>query len=248
LTWADKFGSNLSYSFPNADGTTNQILRTNGSGSLTWADEFGSNLSYSFPNADGTANQVLQTDGSGSVSWSTIIGLPSTYTLPSTDGTAGQVLVTDGAGNLSWGAISNPIGTIQMWPTDTPPTGWLICDGSTFNADTFPDLANVLGGNSLPDLKGRFPLGVKFPVPVGQTPYPLNSTGGEATHILTIDEMPSHRHSIEYRTGSESGSNNNYSDLTDNGAPDDFTGYRGGTQAHNNMPPYLALHFIIKAN
>jgi len=52
-----------------------------------------------------------------------------------------------------------PVGSIQIWPTDTPPDGWLICDGTSFNATTYPTLNTILGGNTLPDLIGRFALG-----------------------------------------------------------------------------------------
>lgn len=53
-----------------------------------------------------------------------------------------------------------PAGSIVMWYAATPPAGWLICDGATFAAATYPALAAVLGGTTLPDMRGRFPVGV----------------------------------------------------------------------------------------
>ncbi|MDO9103678.1 MAG: hypothetical protein Q7U57_01820 [Methylovulum sp.] len=70
-------------------------------------------------------------------------------------------------------ADSLPKGTIIMWngdPANIPP-GWALCDGQ----------------NGTPDLRERFVLGAG-----GK--YPVNTPGGEETHVLTVDEMPSHSH------------------------------------------------------
>ncbi len=89
----------------------------------------------------------------------------------------------------------------------------------------------------------------KFLLASGDT-YSLGSTGGEATHTLTIDEIPSHTHTvddgwtwnvapgfsggthqIEQKTSTQSGDANSSGDT-----------WRGGSQAHNNMPPYLTVN------
>lgn len=78
-------------------------------------------------------------------------------------------------------------------------------------------------------LKDRFLLGV------GDTYKTVNSTGGESTHILTEDEMPSHRHTNNsiYATTPGTGIVNWYADNT---------GLQGKNYAHNNMPPYLTVY------
>ena len=43
-----------------------------------------------------------------------------------------------------------------MWPTTTAPSGYLICDGSTYSSVTYPALFNVLGTTTLPDFRGKF--------------------------------------------------------------------------------------------
>ncbi|WP_337039903.1 phage tail protein [Serratia marcescens] len=49
-----------------------------------------------------------------------------------------------------------PVGVIEAWPSDTPPPGWLMCDGSGFNTSIFPNLAQVFPSGQLPDLRGAF--------------------------------------------------------------------------------------------
>ena len=43
-----------------------------------------------------------------------------------------------------------------MWAIVTPPTNYLVCDGSTFSAVTYPTLFSVLGTTTLPNLAGVF--------------------------------------------------------------------------------------------
>jgi len=75
----------------------------------------------------------------------------------------------------------------------------------------------------------------------------LGGASGEETHQITIDEMPSHTHSFKKRTNTGSDS------AVSAGTGDSYTwttGYIqsvGGDEAHNNMPPYLTLNYIIKA-
>lgn len=85
-------------------------------------------------------------------------------TLPGADGTNGQALQTNGSGVLGFANVG-PIGSIVAWPTDTPPTGWLECDGSSQLRASFPTLFAVIGVTygaadgthfNLPDYRGEF--------------------------------------------------------------------------------------------
>ena len=46
-----------------------------------------------------------------------------------------------------------------MWATTSIPTGYLLCDGSTYSSVTYPDLFAVLGTTTLPDFRGKFARG-----------------------------------------------------------------------------------------
>lgn len=49
-----------------------------------------------------------------------------------------------------------PVGVPVPWPSATPPTGWLKCNGAPFSAEEYPELAKVYPTNKLPDLRGEF--------------------------------------------------------------------------------------------
>ncbi|UOY29764.1 tail fiber protein (plasmid) [Escherichia coli] len=49
-----------------------------------------------------------------------------------------------------------PVGVPVPWPSATPPTGWLKCNGAAFSSEKYPNLAKVYPTNKLPDLRGEF--------------------------------------------------------------------------------------------
>ena len=71
--------------------------------------------------------------------------------------------------------------------------------------------------------------------------YALGSTGGEAQHTLTVEEMPSHRHET-YRTMTGKSSAEIYVPSDSGTAHGVDTTAVGGSAPHNNMPPYLAVN------
>ncbi|MFL9404156.1 phage tail protein [Escherichia coli] len=49
-----------------------------------------------------------------------------------------------------------PVGVPVPWPSATPPTGWLKCNGAAFSAEDYPNLAKAYPTLKLPDLRGEF--------------------------------------------------------------------------------------------
>lgn len=92
----------------------------------------------------------------------------------------------------------------------------------------------VLFGGKWEQLKDRFLLAA------GDT-YQGGSTGGEASVRLTEEEIPVHSHSVYHGTVAVSKGTAEYA-LVANGSDIKKTTSAGGGQAHNNMPPYLAVY------
>lgn len=108
--------------------------------------------------------------------------------------------------------------------------------GSIYLSVNSADPSDLFGG-TWEQLKDKFLLGA------GDT-YEAGSTGGEAEHTLTVDEMPSHSHQIGRDNDVAGGGL--YGSVHDGGVSTAQvkvdTSSTGGSQAHNNMPPYLTVY------
>ena len=118
-----------------------------------------------------------------------------------------------------------PTGAIILWSgaVNAIPTGYVICDGN----------------NSTPDLRNAFILAA------GDT-YAVGATGGAATHTLSLAEIPAHNHHIYIATDSSGPYGHAYASGNNNAQGAIGTTTKGSGNAHNNMPPYYALAYIMK--
>lgn len=172
------------------------------------------------------------------------------------------------ADNISDATIQllQPTGSLLMWPTDTAPTGFLLCNGQAVSRDDYADLFAVIqttfgaGDESttfnLPDYRDRMPIGAG-------TTYSVNSTGGSADAIVVEHNHtatssvtdPGHRHSLHQAgSGYNPGGYSNASPATDDNTGFATTGITvattvdstGSSGTNANLPPYLGIYFIIK--
>lgn len=114
---------------------------------------------------------------------------------------------------------------------------WLHPVGSIYQSTVDTDPGELFGG-TWEQIKDRFLLSA------GDT-YAAESTGGEASHTLTVDEIPDHTHGYQY-TGQSTVIGTDAIRLYDgNGTLNQYTGPQTsncGGGAHNNMPPYLTVY------
>jgi microcystin-dependent protein len=142
------------------------------------------------------------------------------------------------------------------------PRGWAFCDGQILpinqNQSLYSLLGTTYGGDgrtsfALPDLRGRIPLHV------GEG-HRLGQSSGEETHTLSANEMPQHQHTLKASSTDGDSLNPGGNVLArtagliyqEDAPASDLVAMRagsvanvGGSQAHENMMPYIALNFAI---
>lgn len=108
-----------------------------------------------------------------------------------------------------------PVGMVIIFAGPNAPTGWLVCDGTAYQASTYPALYAVLGTYwggtgaifNVPDFRGRTPIGYVNTPAGGITARAFASTGGEENHALNQNELANHNHTLTDSTHSH-----NYAD------------------------------------
>lgn len=156
----------------------------------------------------------------------------------------------------------SPVGVMNMWPTNTAPTGWLLCYGQAVSRSTYAALFAVIGTTfgagdgsttfNLPDMRGRVPLGqddMGGSSANRVTDTQADSIGGSAgaeTHTLATSEMPAHTHGYQTANDITIGSVNGYR-IIGNASVGLATTSTGGGGAHNNVQPFLTVNYIIFA-
>ena len=167
------------------------------------------------------------------------------------------------------------LGEISMFAGNFAPRGWAFCHGQILpinqNQSLYSLLGTTYGGDgrttfALPDLRGR--VAIHEGQGNGMTNRQLGQKLGTETETLTIAQMPSHSHpatsttetAVSTSPGEEGVGNGQHltshfnafnaaatddKTLGGSGSTTTTTGNTGGGQAHDNIQPGLAIHYII---
>nr|WP_314845271.1 tail fiber protein [uncultured Microbacterium sp.] len=160
--------------------------------------------------------------------------------------------------------MSEPyIGEIRMFAGNFAPAGWAFCDGSLLSIAEFETLFVLIGTTyggdgqqtfAVPDLRGR------SPIHAGQSRdgenYVLGQSAGLEKVTLTTQQLPAHAHGATTASAAGATGPSNarwaaqqaaaFSDATPGAQlAADAVSPAGGDQPHENMPPFLALTYII---
>ena len=161
--------------------------------------------------------------------------------------------------------MSEPfLAEIRMVGFNFAPRGWAFCDGQILpinqNQSLYSLLGTTYGGDgmvsfALPDLRSRTPLHIDGDV------YTLGQKSGTETVSLTAAQIPDHRHLVQASSQVGNTRSPMHALLAAEVPPDAAytepgSGSRtvlrsgtvtnaGGGQAHNNMQPFIAVHFCV---
>jgi microcystin-dependent protein len=157
-----------------------------------------------------------------------------------------------------------PLGGVIAVTSNATIENFLLCAGQQINKAQYPELAALWAGGPfdlnetqliLPNLSNRFIIGSDT------IPRPLGSTGGTATETLSVNQMPvhthvqnAHSHGMPSRSNSAFGALGNIPRGNNSGTAVTYDTYEatptnqnaGGGQSHNNLPPFLALAYMIR--
>lgn len=156
--------------------------------------------------------------------------------------------------------MSQPyIGEIRIFAGNFAPYGWAFCNGALLPIDEYDTLFNLIGTTyggdgqqtfALPDLSSRIPVGVGPGRVLGQA-------SGQETVTLNPLQLPVHSHRPQAsaregtaqdpgnRVWAASGAKPYTSEGADVPMSTSALSSAGGNEPHENMPPYLAVNYII---
>ena len=144
-----------------------------------------------------------------------------------------------------------PVGVPVPWPSATPPTGWLKCNGAAFSAEEYPELAKAYPTNKLPDLRGEFIRGWddERGVDSGRT---LLSSQGDAIRNITGNVGVYSDGLLTYASGVFSlgpSSSNKQNPVAGTGANAyaTFDASKVVPTANENRPRNIAFNYIVRA-
>lgn len=173
-------------------------------------------------------------------------------------------------GNISFEQVVAPIGSIQASSVDLSNDGYILCDGRAVSRTDYAELFAKYNTMTPPLPFGSGDGSTTFNVPniegrvIEGASSSIGETGGEATHKLTVDEMPTHNHdrivyygNSGWTVGDSSGLGGRQTDpytavvqttqATSQSLSHWDTNSTGGGQPHNNKQPFIKLYYFVKA-
>lgn len=181
--------------------------------------------------------------------------------------------------NVQNGSLTFSSGDLKPFAGSIAPDGWLLCNGQAVSRTLYSALFGVIGTSfgagdgsttfNVPDFRGAVPVGASGTIPLG-------STGGAASVVLTVNQLPAHSHTVTDPGHGHgvtdpghlhSGGNNTVggtgvvgtstpagntgtstTGITVNSGPSNITIQNTGNGAAvPTMPPYAAITWLIKA-
>jgi len=196
--WSASTGAWKSTPSSKTVSTVSPTAPTSANNGDIWVDSSDGSSFYYYD--DGNTKQWVELISSG---------IPST-----------PVSVVNGGTGTTTGINLVPTGSIMMWYTNTPPSGWLICNGQSTSGYTA--LASIVGAN-VPDLQGRVAVGKNT-----GTFATIGATGGAETVSLSESNIPGHTHTFSGTTSAGTAHSHWISGaLWDDG---NFSGHGGNSQ------------------
>ncbi len=145
-----------------------------------------------------------------------------------------------------------PVGVPVPWPSATPPTGWLKCNGAAFSSEKYPKLAKAYPTNKLPDLRGEFIRGWDDGRGVDAGRQLLSSQGDAIRNIegfadggigMSFDAI----RGAFYDAGTRSARMPNNTTTIDKTDDLGFDASRVVPTANENRPRNIAFNYIVRA-
>lgn len=168
-------------------------------------------------------------------------------------------------------ATSSPSGALIMWPTDTPPAGWLLCNGQAVSRTTYAALFAVIGTTfgtgdgsttfNLPNYRDRMPIGAYSIASIGSKGGSKDAVVVAHSHSGSIGSAGTHNHGWTGQAGDgwpdgpgdriAAGNVNSYvryTQVLDAGEHSHSLSISssGSSGTNANLPPYIGINFIIK--
>ncbi|HGJ5860294.1 MAG TPA: phage tail protein [Arsenophonus nasoniae] len=151
--------------------------------------------------------------------------------------------------------INIPVGSPIPWPQATPPAGYLVCNGQTFNKTNCPQLATVYPSGKLPDLQGQFIRGLDLGGNVDRGRTVLSAQGDAIRNIKgrigyarrggseppVIDGEGVFRRDSNYNGNIGYGQGDNWASVMS------FDASRSVPTANENRPVNVAFLYIVRA-